>query len=631
MKNLIFLITLIFGLAVNAANLLPNGGFEAAAAKWRAYCDAAGTAPVDGIGGGVAGFAISSSTTSPLDGKSSGLITKDAANRQGCGISTDFTAKPNKVYQVKLNYKVTSGTYTEDAYKVYIYDIVNNELKEVSPVFVKNSLLEETYSGVVQTGLGTSYRLIVHNASTNAVAVTMKIDEGSVDDQLKTQGSFSTDFRTYTGTCSGSFTTNTTYSCKEKIIGDEVEFQINLSFSGAPNATNLTLNIPYSIDTTKLVSTTPDNLIFGKGSILDAGIKGYPINIDYINTTSVRVIIPGTDQTHIYNNGFVTNVVPFSIGAGDSLSVTFKVPIVGKSSNTVLSSEYLQRDFIAHIGNSTSQSISTGSDVRVQYSVAIVDSHGATTLGSNARITAQTTGCYDVYSLTTFTYTSWAINDGFTVRIKKNGSTNVLATGIGIENTNNFSKAATLSGVVCLNANDYIETYINLSRSGGATTLNGDNLQNYLILKLRSSGTQVASEVNCSVKAYHTSGASLATAGSTIIFDSESYDYCGEYDPGTGVFTASRPGEYEIHYHVYSVNFSDATFETQLMKNVSTGLDRDDIGLKHPTLNRARSIMTIKVRLLTGENLRLKNTGAHIGQNLYTGDNYITIRRVGNY
>lgn len=654
MGNLRFLTVFIFsilfslvGFTQEQKELLLNGGFESGVAKWKSYCDAAGITPVDGVGGGVAGFAISASTTSPLAGKSSGIITKDAANRQGCGVATDFTVQEEnkaQVLQVKIPYKITSGTYADDQYKVYVYDIDNASMIEVAPTFIKNSSIKETYRGTFQTSLtGVNYRLIIHNASTSAVASTMKI-EGNVSSQLVGTGSFSTDFVSYTNNCSGSFTTNTTYSCKQKIIGDEVEFQINLTFSGAPNASNLTLNIPYTIDTTKLVSTTPDNLIFGKGSILDVGIKGYPIHIDYTSTTSVRVIIPGTDQTHIYNAGFVTATTPFTIGSGDSISVTFKVPVVGKTSNTVLSNEYTARDIVAHIGNTTGQSISTGSDVRVQYSVATVDSHGITTLGSNAKITASVPGCYDVDSLTTFTYASWAINDGFTVKIKKNGSSIVLASGIGIENANNFSKAAPVSGVVCLNTGDYVETYINLTRAAGATTLNGDNTQNYLILKLRSSGVQVATSESIAARYKTAAGQSIANASTPVIdFGTKEFDDVGSVTTGgSWKFTPNAAGKFEVCVRVRYANGQVWTATTSyaaayLYKNGSSYSALGEVffpatttpsnsGPHLPGCDVIKLLSTDFIDVRTAHNESSART--LLGSDAH---NWITIKRVGNY
>lgn len=497
MRNLIFLITLIFGLAVNAANLLPNGGFESAAAKWRAYCDAAGTAPVDGIGGGVAGFAISSSTTSPLDGKSSGLITKDAANRQGCGVSTDFTAKPNKVYQVKLNYKVTSGTYTEDAYKVYIYDIVNNELKEVSPVFVKNSLLEETYSGVVQTGLGTSYRLIVHNASTNAVAVTMKIDEGSVDDQPKAQGSFASDWQTYTNSCSGSWTTNTTYECKMRYVGDSAEFQIKVNLTGAPNAVQLSVNLPVSVDSAKMVSNFG---AVGSSTFQDSGVSSTMGGIQILS----GIVYP---YTSTYPGSGVTTTIPFTWGTNDSLTLDFRVPVVGKSSNTTLSNEYLQRKVFAQY-KTTGGVTSYGSGQIIKYTSMVEDTHGA----YNPATGLFTCPTNDFFKVTNQFYGVGAYSYNY---IGKNGSSEF--TRMVQASASGFPASFT---VPCKTG----ETIGIYNAAAGATSVDGSSF-NSITIETSSGGTQVVSSEQVNARYVTTAGQSF-TNGAEIVtgFENKTFD-----------------------------------------------------------------------------------------------------------
>lgn len=66
-----------------------NPKFESDASDYSAYADAAGSSPVDGTGGSPS-VTITQTTSAPLSGVASGLITKDAANRQGEGVSTDL-------------------------------------------------------------------------------------------------------------------------------------------------------------------------------------------------------------------------------------------------------------------------------------------------------------------------------------------------------------------------------------------------------------------------------------------------------------------------------------------------------------------------------------------------------------
>lgn len=71
-------------------NYITNPGADSNISGATAYADAAGTSPIDGVGGSPT-VTITRTTSSPLRGAASYLLTKDAANRQGQGVSYDFT------------------------------------------------------------------------------------------------------------------------------------------------------------------------------------------------------------------------------------------------------------------------------------------------------------------------------------------------------------------------------------------------------------------------------------------------------------------------------------------------------------------------------------------------------------
>lgn len=165
----------------NIINFVSNPDAETDTTGWAAYADAAGASPVDGTGGSPT-VTITRSTSTPLRGTGSFLITKDVANRQGQGVSYDFsidTADKSKTVAISFAYDAgTSVTGASSDVRVWIYDVTNNAL--IAPlVQTISSTTGIFYTNFIAT-TSTSYRLILHIATTNASAWTFKFDTVNV-------------------------------------------------------------------------------------------------------------------------------------------------------------------------------------------------------------------------------------------------------------------------------------------------------------------------------------------------------------------------------------------------------------------------------------------------------------------
>ena len=147
-----------------------------------AYADAAATTPVDGTGGSPT-VTVAQNLTTPLRGTADILITKDAANRQGEGDGVAFTtdlADKAKKLTIKFDY-TTSTNYADDDIKVFVYDVTNTNLIRVNGEGLKATSGNGTHYAQFQTASdSTSYRLILHVSSTNALAYTVNLDNISV-------------------------------------------------------------------------------------------------------------------------------------------------------------------------------------------------------------------------------------------------------------------------------------------------------------------------------------------------------------------------------------------------------------------------------------------------------------------
>lgn len=329
--------------------LAANSDFEAGTTGYSTYADAAAAVPVDGTGG-TANITFTATTVSPLRGTRSGLITKDAANRQGQGVSYNFNidlADQAQVLRFSFDYQ-TSANYADGDVRIYIYDVTNNQIVEV----INRDLPANNFGkfvGSFQTNsTSTSYRAIWHIASSNAASYTVEIDNVIIGPQAITKGAIVTDWQSFTPT--GSWTG--TYSGKYRRVGDSAEIQYMLTVSSASGT--LTLNPPSGLafDGSKI-----DNLIIGsQGELRDINVGVYPVINAYYNGTGLFLTTIGTSSASNHNDTLVTATAPFTWANGDIVRITVKVPILGWSSNMVLSEDFGNREVYVY-ANATTQSI----------------------------------------------------------------------------------------------------------------------------------------------------------------------------------------------------------------------------------------------------------------------------------
>lgn len=368
MKAMILFLLLVLGLTVNAEIIVPAdivegqdsqknflgrvSHFEKNVNGVVAYADAAGTRPVDGTGG-TPSLTCTRTTTTPIEGDGSLLITKGAVNDQGEGCAIAFTIPNNqkaKVLQIEMDYIVASGTFSAGSSSadsdliVYMYDVSNSTLIEPSSIkFLSNSTtISDKFIANFQTSAtGTSYRLILHQATTSSSAYTVEFDNLQVKPSRYVYGTPITDWVSYTPT--GSWSTNTTYTGRWRRVGDSLESDVLVSTSGAPTTSTLAINLPsgLTIDTAKTAGgTDTDSTTYGNGVAKDAGTNNYAsLKIGYNNSTSVVVYTLNTAGTYAAGTP-VNQVVPFTFGASDAVNIRYSVPISGWSSSTQVSDGY---------------------------------------------------------------------------------------------------------------------------------------------------------------------------------------------------------------------------------------------------------------------------------------------------
>jgi hypothetical protein len=156
------------GSGAGGINYITNPDLELNADDYNEYADAAGENPVDGTGGTALGVTATRNTTSPMRGDGDLKIAKDAANRQGEGVSTDFTidnADQSQKLTISIDYDASHSGYADGDIRFSVYDVTNAKLIRVNGEDLKGG--KGTHIAQFQTAAdSTSYRLIIHVSST---------------------------------------------------------------------------------------------------------------------------------------------------------------------------------------------------------------------------------------------------------------------------------------------------------------------------------------------------------------------------------------------------------------------------------------------------------------------------------
>lgn len=608
---------------VGGINYNPNHDIESSAAGYSTYADAAATSPVDGFGGSPT-VTITRSTSSPLRGVGSLLLTKDAANRQGEGASVDLTefdaADWGKVVTVSMDYGISSGTYADDDVSIWLYDTVNSVLIQPSPSKLKKHTLtaEKFYCEFQSATTSGSYRLIWHVASTSASAYVLKFDNIIVGPSAKLYGSPLTDWVAWTPT--GSWSSNTTYTGFRRRVGDCEEFQVKVATSGAPTSANLTINLPVTIDTNKLTNSTASFDQLGLGSASDSG-TAYKLHVNYNSTTSVIVSFQnnasGAQTT-------VTQAAPFTFGASDYVIVNFKVPVVGYSSSMVMSSDASTRVIAARYELSASTSIADG--VVLAPTNKIHDTHGAFNT-SNGRFTCPVPGIYEVAAgHRTANNASGAVTRAMTLTLRKNGSANATIAFATTKTTSSTPQHAYGTAQVQCIAGDYLEVFYN--NDDGTINSSATQRDCFISFKLLTGPAQIASSETVASRHY---ASSTAITGSlaTIVWTTTDYDTHGAV--ASGVFTCPIAGK----YRVTSALALSGTF---VLNNTSImEIQKNGTAVSNVTKYAGGAITNDNISIedtincIAGDTLRIQvsNSGTTPAVVSSNTKNYLSIARVG--
>jgi len=638
-------------------NYIGFGDAEASTTGWILYSDAAQNIPVDATGGTATGLTFTASTSGPLRGNTSYLLSKDAANRQGKGVAYDFdidSADKASMQSISFDFNASTGFTVADGVtaplndgtsstnagnsdlEIFIYDVTNAILIPVSPqVITAKGDNNFNFKAEFQTASNsTSYRLVFHIATASATAWDFKFDNVVVGPQSRLLGPPVIDATQFTPT--GSWVTNSTYTGYWWRTGETMSMRVKIALAGAPTSAVLDINLPpgFAINTAKLVDTTQSRASIGSssGSAYDvSAVTSYPLFVQYSSTTAIRVAY--ITNTGPQNHGNVAQNAPFTFASGDFVDVEVTgIPIVGWSSTTVMSNDTDTRVVAARYSSTASQAITGGAIDILNFGTKEYDTHGAVTTGASWKFTAPVSGNYKVSANYMAGAVAWTLNDISSVILYKNGSQHTFMGRTVANASNTFRLVMGGSTEVFLNAGEFIDVRINPARS--VTTDNNDKIIWVAIERLSGPATIAANET-VSAKAVNTT--TSISGNTTVVFTTERWDTHNAYNTSTGIFTAPISGKYQINTNVTFTMPSGGTvggaMELKVSQAGSVSLTQTIANFRKQQTGTSFDVYvtgSVAVQLLAGDTVKIQvESNINPSVSALTGGSF-DITRTGN-
>jgi len=526
-----------------------NPDAESSISPFAAYADAAASSPVD-MDGGAPTVTITRNTTTPRRGNADFLITKDAANRQGEGVSRSFTianADKYQMHQLIFEY-LPSSAYVDDDVRLYIYDVTNATLIEPIGRDLKATSLGGKHYAYFQATDSTSYRYGFHIASTNASAYTINFDTIAIGPNQLAKGAFVSDWVAYTPT--GSHVTNATYTGFYRRVGDTLELRARVVYAGATNAaTELTFNLPtgLTIDTAKLNSTSNTDSVLGLAAIQDVSVNDYQGVVSYNSTTSlkVRILVEGAAVASTNTN--FTSASPFTIASGDRIQIqAWGIPIVGWASSINVANETSNKTIAFKARLSANQNIATGSLAKITFDTVTGTTMGCFNKGgafntSTTRFECPESGTY-FFNFVLLPNSNNTAASAYTSQLRKNGTSVKNFRMWADETTSQWDGSA----VIELVKGDYVEVYA--SGDANFDMLGGDAADNCVFEGFKIQGNQTIGMDEVVAASYATdAGQSIPNNTVTaIVFEDKRIDTHNAMNTSTGGYTVPVSGTYLV-------------------------------------------------------------------------------------
>jgi hypothetical protein len=617
------------GAGSGSINYCTNSDAEASITGWTRYKDSALPAPEDGAGG-TPNITWERTTTSPLDGQGSFLLTKDTVNRQGEGVAFDFTIAPadlGKQLTVSFVSQSNSGYVANDVLVYVIADPSGTpEVIQLTPAGIPkaDSAGGALYTGTFQAGpTATSYRLCFHVATNNAASYELKIDRVSIAPSPVAFAAAVTDPTPYTPTLNSN-TGVAANNARWWRAGRYMMIEGAVRYNGTGAASTFTVALPagYSIDTSiAFDSNDANSQILGFWGWYDnvgsaASRGGYARR----NSATTVLFIRNDTSDAVNSSAFASD---------DRVTYQLRIPIAGWGSNVQIGSYDGRTVSARYTGTAMSGSFTAANDLK--YNNRIYDTHDAYNT-STGLFTAPVAGYYRVSGVCTLSATTTA-NSSFTeVLIYKNGSLyGRLAADLAQLSTAGYTFVVPAgSTLVQCNAGDTISLRVNTSGTISSISFNNSANLNYIDIELVPGRSTLAVGDTVAFAATKASGSAANGTADVASYTTE-FDTTGSFNASSGVFTAPMAGVYSGSACVsYAAN---ATGSRCLEIQVNGSTVRTGPRIPATSANDVGVSLGFTLRLSAGDTVKVRSiqtSGASLNFSTVTAATSFSMERVGN-
>ena len=656
---------------------LVNGTFEGSTAGWSlAHTNLSGVYPSSVATAGMSfssssggssatGQTLSYSSSSPLSGNYSGILTYSGSSSTigdmliSDSFAIDSSSKAS-VLTISFSHSTVSGTINlsgtaSNTYAVWVYDVDNASWIMPSGVYgmiQNNNALVKNITFQTSSN-GSKYQVALININT-ASSFSLKLDEFSVSTQVSSSGPAMSDTIT-TGTITiGAVTTAPTKgttaidSVSYKRLGDIGHFvyQYKQTTTGAIGSGDYLFSLPNGLkfDSSKVTFYTGSSGTYS--TIPNVGLG--KVHISYSGTSegsdAFGVIVPYDNYRFRVMYRYLTSSVGTNssfMGSGTygypltlyslSLFIEFDAAISGWSSNTAQSSDTDTRVVAGTIANNgTTLTLPASTSTKITNMSVFSDSHGAYDTANN-KLVIPVSGKYQFSACGAFYSNSGSagLYAHIFYYVNSSGGAEIAITrSTGSGNLQQFCGS---SIIVNLKANDVIEFYAAQDNAGYIYI--GSSWTNISWMRLSGPAVVQANE-NVSVR-YTSNSGQIISSGTetTVLFPTKMWDTHGAYNPSTGVFTAPVSGEYELNFMFQfdSNAWTASTGAYTFISGATTAL-LDDFAAVYAFTYYVTQRGKMKMRLKQGETFSLKtrhSRGSATSLRASSDSNWIEITRTG--
>lgn len=221
----------IVGTSGTGVNYILNPDAEGGTDGWNRYddTDTATTTPTDGTGTDTAlNLTFARNTTTPLRGNADFKLTKDAADRQGEGVSYDITidkADYSKQMVISFDFDASHSSYAAGDLAVYLVKDTGGTPTVVTPATTDIPAGTGTFKTTFVGTTDDDWRLCIHVASTNTSGYDVYFDNFKVGPEENVEGVPVTEWASYTASSIAGFGTTTSENLEWRRVGDTMEIR----------------------------------------------------------------------------------------------------------------------------------------------------------------------------------------------------------------------------------------------------------------------------------------------------------------------------------------------------------------------------------------------------------------------